>query len=83
MNFMDKRLVSDTSLSEETRARIASVQKRLEESGVVNIRFSWNYEQLAKDLPALEDVANKVCAMLESDLDGEWSTIPPFDDKPT
>ena len=50
-SMLDKRLVSDTNLSEETRARIEAIQRRMEEQGVTNVRFSWNYEQLLKDKP--------------------------------
>ena len=80
MKFLTEQLISDPNLSEETRERITKVQKRLEEMGVVNIRFSWNYEQLAKDKPALEKVANIVCQMLEDDLDGKFIQQPKFND---
>lgn len=73
MKFLTEKLISDPNITPETRDRIAKVQKRLEESGVVNIHFSWNYEQLAKDKPALDKVANAVCQMLEDDLDGKMT----------
>jgi len=81
MNITDKRLVSDTNLSEETRARIARIQERLEQAGVVDIKFSWNYEKLLEDKPMLETVARSMCDMLEADLNGEFTSVPTFSDK--
>jgi len=78
--MLDKRLVSDTNLSEETRARIEAIQRRMEEQGVTNVRFSWNYEQLLKDKPMLETVARTLCDVMEKDLSDCEEVV--FDDTP-
>lgn len=77
-----KRLVSDTTLSEETRARITAIQRQFDERGIASIHFSWNYEQLKKDQPTLEAVAQGMCDILEADLNGQLSEAPPYDDGP-
>lgn len=79
-SMLDKRLVSDTNLSEETRARIEAIQRRMEEQGVTNVRFSWNYEKLLEDKPMLETVARTLCDVMEKDLSDYEEVV--FDDTP-
>lgn len=78
---MTKQLMGDPTLSEATKQRIANVQKLLDETGVQSIHFSWNYEQMQKDKPTGEKVADVVCSTLESYFRGEYTEVEPEWDK--
>lgn len=72
-----KKLISDPTLSEETKKRIANVQKLLDDSGTKSIHFSWNYEKMQEDQPSAEKVANELCSTMESYFRGEYTELEP------
>lgn len=71
MKALTNKFISDPNVSEATKKRVATLQKRLEEAGIVSLHFSWNYEKLALDKPTLDSVVNNICKILEDDLDGK------------
>lgn len=75
--FIGKRLIGNPELSEATRARIAAVQKQLDDNGTKHIHFNWNYEKMAENLPNLDVVANELCSSLEAYFRGEYTIAEP------
>ena len=80
IEFIGKKLVSDTELSTQTRERLQKIQDEFVSRGLVDIRLSWDKEKLSLELPSLDSVANELCDILEADLRGEYTTSPPFND---
>ena len=76
-DFIGKRLIGNPELSEATRARIAAVQKQIDDSGIRHLHFSWNYEKMIETLPDLDAVANSLCSTLEAYFRGEYTEAEP------
>ena len=64
-------------LTSESVNRIAEVQRRLQEAGVVDFKFFKTPDYKMLDVNA--QVGN-ICSVLEAMLDKEWDKAPPFND---
>ena len=64
----------------ETKARIEILQKKIDESGWKHIHFSWNWEELSAGNKSLDEVANSICDILESYINGNYEIVDDIDE---
>ena len=76
------RPMETEKLSEETKARLKVAQERLEERGVVDIKFAYahSFFDPPSTHPSMEQRGVEIAELVEAVLDGKTSPMPPIGD---